>query len=51
MVIKLKNGITLKDVESIVYQDGGRCWCETTEGKRTTFHKDDIELIVEEGMK
>ena len=48
MVIKLKNGITLKGIESIVYQDNGRCWCETAEAKRTTFSKDDIELIIGE---
>ena len=51
MVIKLKNGITLKGIESIVYQDNGRCWCETAEAKRTTFSKDDIELIIEEGKE
>lgn len=51
MTIKLKNGITLKNIESIVYQDNGRCWCETAKAERTTFNKDDIELIIEEEKK
>ena len=51
MVIKLKNGIILKDIESIVYKDNGRCWCETAKAKRTTFGKDDIEQIIGEEKK
>lgn len=48
MVIRLKNGIVLKNIESIVYQDNGRCWCETAKAKRTTFNKNDIESIKDE---
>ncbi len=48
MVIKLKNGIIIKDIESVIYQDDGRCWCETAKAKRTVFNKDDIELIIED---
>lgn len=48
MVIRLKNGIVIKDIESIVYQDNDRCWCETSKAKRTAFNKDDIESIIEE---
>jgi len=51
MTIKLKNGIVLKDIESIVYKDNGRCWCETAKAKRTAFNKDDIELIIGNGKE